>query len=131
RDAAGAGGSAVERLCRMVEASVALNREHPGLADFLALAPVDARRHGELAARVGALGGEVPALFAEVLAAGVERGELPKELEIESAVHLIVAASYGLSWFRGLLPSSGAHDAALRAFQALLRGELLRQPGAR
>ena len=131
RDAAAAGGSAVERLCRMVETSVALNREHPGLADFLALAPVDARRHGELAARVGGLGGEVPALFAEVLVGGVARGELPKELEIESAVHLIVAASYGLSWFRGLLPSRDAHDAALRAFQALLRGELLRQPGTR
>ena len=129
RAAAAGGGGAVERLCRMVEANVALNRAHPGLADFLALAPVEARRDPELGARVGALGAEVPALFAEVLAEGVARGELPAELEVESAVHLIVAASYGLSWFRGLLPSREAHDAALRAFQALLRGALLQRSG--
>jgi AcrR family transcriptional regulator len=128
RAAAAGGGGAVERLSRMVGASIALNREHPGLADFLALAPVDARRHGELAARVGGLGGELPALFAEVLRDGVARGELPGDLDVESAVHLLVATSYGLSWFRGLLPSREAHEAALRAFQALLRGALLRHP---
>jgi len=130
REAAARGGSAVERLCRMVEANVALNREHPGLADFLAIAPLEARRHPELGPRVGALGAEVPALFAEVLEEGVVRGELPADLAVESAVHLIVAASYGLSWFRGVLPSREAHDAAMRAFQALLRGTLLRPPDA-
>jgi hypothetical protein len=72
----------------------------------------------------------VPALFAGVLREGVAGGELRADLAVESAVHLIVAASYGLSWFRGLLPSREAHDAALRAFQALLRGSLLREPEA-
>jgi AcrR family transcriptional regulator len=124
------GGGAVDRLCRMIEANVALNREHPGLADFLAIAPLEARRRPELGARVVGLGAEVPALFAGVLREGVAGGELRADLAVESAVHLIVAASYGLSWFRGLLPSREAHDAALRAFQALLRGSLLREPEA-
>jgi len=131
REAAAREAPAVERLCAMVEANVALNRAHPGLADFLALAPVEARRHPELAARVGTLGAEVPALFRAVLAEGVARRELRPDLPVESAMHLVVAASYGLSWFRGVLPSREAHEAAVRAFQALLRGTLLAPPGPR
>jgi AcrR family transcriptional regulator len=129
REAAAARPGAVDKLCAMVEANVALNREHPGLADFLAIAPLELKRHPELAARLGRAGLEVPALFREVLEEGVRSGELPRDLPVETVVHLVTAASYGLSWVHGLLPSPADHDAAIRAFQALLRGRLLRAPG--
>jgi AcrR family transcriptional regulator len=129
REAAAGASGAVEKLCAMVEANVALNRAHPGLAEFLSIAPLELGRHPELAARAGSAGLEIPALFREVLRAGVARGELPRDLPVETVVHLVSAASYGLSWFRGLLASSAEHDALMRAFSALLRGTLLRPAG--
>ncbi len=129
RDAAAGRRGAVEKLCAMVEANVALNREHPGLADFLASAPLELKRHPELGARLAGAGLEVPALFREVLLEGVRSGELPRDLPVETVVHLVTAASYGLSWVHGLLASPADHEAAMRAFQALLRGRLLQRPG--
>jgi AcrR family transcriptional regulator len=133
REAAAGRRGAIDKLCAMVESNVAMNREHPGLADFLAIAPLELKRHPELAARVGEAGLEVPALFREVLEEGVRSGELRRDLPVETAVHLVTAASYGLSWVHGLLASPAEHDAAVRAFQALLRGRLFesRALGAR
>ena len=127
REAAAAPGGAVERLCAMVEANVALNRAHPGLADFFAIAPLEVMRHPELAARLAETGVEVPELFRGVLEAGVRSGELPRDLAVETVVRLVTAASYGLTWFHGLLASPAEHDEVMRAFQALLRGRLLQR----
>jgi AcrR family transcriptional regulator len=129
RAAAASRSGAVDRLCAMVDANVALNREHPGLADFFAVAPLELKRHRELAARVGQAGLEVPELFREVLGSGVAAGELRADLPVETAVHLVTAASYGLAWFHALLPSEEAHEAVMRAFQELLQGRLLRPVG--
>jgi len=121
----------VERLCALVEANVALNRAHPGLAEFLAVAPLEARRHPELAPKLGARGDEVSGLLREILEAGVRAGRLPRDLGVDAAVTLLTAASFGLAWIHGVLPAPEAHEAALRAFQSLLRGELLSRGDAR
>ena len=108
REAAAAHSGAVAKLCAMVETNVALNRAHPGLADFFAVAPLELRRHPELAALAGEAGREVPELFREVLAGGVRTGELRADLPVDTVVHLVTAASYGLSWSRALSPGGGA-----------------------
>jgi AcrR family transcriptional regulator len=131
REAAAAPGGAVEKLCAMVEANVALNRAHPGLADFFAIAPLEVMRHPELAKRLADTGTEVPALFRGVLEAGVRDGELPAGLDVETVVRLVTAASYGLTWFHGLLSSQSEHDEVMRAFQTLLRGRLLQRDDTR
>jgi AcrR family transcriptional regulator len=120
----------VEQLCALVEANATLNRAHPGLAEFLAVAPLEARRHPELAAKLGARGEEVSRLLREILAAGVRTGRLPRALDVDAAVTLLTAASFGLAWIHGVLPSAEAHEAALAAFQSLLRGDLLSRGGA-
>jgi AcrR family transcriptional regulator len=125
RAAAAGAGEPVERLCAVVEANVALNRAHPGLAEFLATAPLEARRHPELAARLGARGEEIAGLLREILEAGVRSGRLARGLDVDAAVAFLTAASFGLAWIHGVLPSAAAHEAALRAFQSLLRGQLL------
>ena len=125
RAAAAQSDEPVERLCALVEANATLNRAHPGLAEFLAVAPLEARRHPELAAKLGARGEEIARLMREILEAGVREGKLPRGLAIDAAVTLLTAASFGLAWIHGVLPSAEAHEAALRAFQSLLRGELL------
>src|SRR5262245_48305966 len=116
----------IERLCALIEANVGLNRAHPGLAEFLAVAPLEARRHPELAVKLGARGSEVAGLLRAILEAGVRAGGLARDLDVEATVTLLTAASFGLAWIRGVLPSPEAHEAALRAFQSLLRGDLLR-----
>jgi AcrR family transcriptional regulator len=125
REATGLSDEPVERLCALVEANATLNRAHPGLAEFLAVAPLEARRHPELAAKLGARGEEIAGLMREILESGVRAGKLPRGLAIDAAVTLLTAASFGLAWIHGVLPSAEAHEAALRAFQSLLRGELL------
>jgi len=131
REAVGRSAEPVEQLCAVIEANVALNRAHPGLAEFLALAPLEARRHPELAAKLGARGDEISRLLREVLEAGVRSGRLPRALPVDAAVALLTAASFGLAWIHGVLPSAEAHEAALRAFQSLLRGELLSRGDSR
>jgi AcrR family transcriptional regulator len=129
RAAASRSGEPVEQLCALVQANVALNRAHPGLAEFLAVAPLEARRHPELAAKLGARADEVARLLREILEAGLRRGRLPPGLDVDAAVTLLSAASFGLAWIHGVLPSAEAHEAALAAFQSLLRGELLSRGG--
>jgi hypothetical protein len=115
----------------VIEANATLNRAHPGLADVLAVAPLEARRHPELARKLGARGEEIARMLREILEAGVRGGRLPRALPVDAAVALLTAASFGLAWIHGVLPSAEAHEAALRAFQSLLRGELLSRGGAR
>src|SRR5262245_14238299 len=76
----------VGRLCALVEANALLNRAHPGLAEFLAVAPLEARRHPELAAKLGARGEEVSQLLREILEAGVREGKLSRTLDVDAAV---------------------------------------------
>jgi AcrR family transcriptional regulator len=130
REATARSDEPVERLCALIEANATLNRAHPGLAEFLAVAPLEARRHPELAAKLGARGEEIARLMREILEAGVRDGKLPRGLAIDAAVTLLTAASFGLAWIHGVLPSAEAHEAALRAFQSLLRGELLSRGGS-
>ena len=125
RTAAAGSREPVEQLCALVEANVTLNRGHPGLAEFLATAPLEARRHPELAAKLGARGDEVSVLLREILEAGLQAGRLAPDLDVAATVAFLTAASFGLAWIHGVLPSAEAHEAALRAFQSLLRGRLI------
>ena len=118
---------AVAKLTSMVRTNVTLNRDHPGLAGFFAIAPLELMRHPEVAKLTGDNGGtELTVLFRGVLEEGVRRGELPKRLPIVSVVHLLVAASYGLSWSHGI-STPAQHDAVMVAFEALLEGKLFRE----
>ena len=130
RAAAAGSREPVEQLCALIAANVALNRAHPGLAEFLATAPLEARRHPELAAKLGARGDEVSALLREILEVGVRGGRLAPGLDVAATVAFLTAASFGLAWIHGVLPSAEAHEAALGAFQSLLRGELMSRGGS-
>jgi AcrR family transcriptional regulator len=115
----------IEQLCAVLEETLPLNRAQPGLAEFLALAPLELARHPELEARIHQGGAEVRALFRAILEGGVARGELPAGLEVDAVVDLLVATSFGVHTFFGPLAKPVEHAAVLRAFQGLLRGTLL------
>jgi AcrR family transcriptional regulator len=124
RAAAAARNDAVGKLGAMVRSNVALNREHPGLAGFFAIAPLELVRHPEVGALAGGAGEELQGLIRKVLEEGVRSGELAANLPVDAVVHLLVATSYGLSWFHGTLGTPAQHDAVNFAFQALLEGTL-------
>jgi AcrR family transcriptional regulator len=121
----------LDQLCAIVEASIELNRAHPGLAEFLAVAPLELDRHPELGAVLRVSGAEVEAVFRNLLERGVVRGELAPGLEIDTVVDLLTATSFGVHCFYGPLAKPAQHQAVLRAFQALLRGSLLVPMGAK
>lgn len=125
RDALARHERCLDQLCAIVDASIELNRAHPGLAEFLAVAPLELQRHPELASRLRVSGAEVRDVFRQVLERGQARGELAPELEVETVVDLLTATSFGLHCFFGPLSKPAQHRAVLRAFQALLRGSLL------
>jgi AcrR family transcriptional regulator len=127
RAASAAPAGAIAKLAAMVRTNVALNRDHPGLAGFFAIAPLELMRHPEVAKLAGESGGvELTSLFHGVLDEGVRSGELPKRLPVASVVQLLVAASYGLSWSHGM-STPAQHDAVMGAFQALLEGTLFQE----
>ena len=115
----------VDQLCAVLEETLPLNRAHPGLAEFLALAPLEARRHPELEEPIHRGGAEVRALFRSVLEGGVARGELRPDLELDAAVDFLLAATFGVHCVFGPLARPAEHAAVLRAYQDLLRGSLL------
>lgn len=125
RDALARHDGCLDQLCALVEASIDLNRAHPGLAEFLAIAPLELDRHSELAARLRVSGEAVKSVYRELLARGVVRGELPADLAVDTVVDLLTATSFGLHCFFGPLEKPVQHQAVLRAFQSLLRGVLL------
>jgi len=125
RDALVRHADCLDQLCAIVEASIELNRAHPGLAEFLSVAPLELDRHPELEARLRLSGAEVQAVFRELLERGVERGELRPDLDVETVVDLLTATSFGVHCFFGPLAKPEQHRAVLGAFQALLRGSLL------
>jgi AcrR family transcriptional regulator len=125
RDALARHDGSLDQLCALVESSIDLNRAHPGLAEFLAITPLELDRHSELATRLRVSGESVRKVYREVLERGVARGELPQDLAVDTAVDLLTATSFGLHCFFGPLEKPAQHQAVLRAFQSLLRGALL------
>jgi len=115
----------VDRLCAALEANVVLNREHPGLAEFLAGSPMELRRSPELVTSPGSTQDPVSGLFRTWLEEGMREGEIDGSLDVEGTVRLLTAVSFGLSWFHGLVPKPEDHDEMLRLCQRLLRGQLL------
>jgi len=116
---------AIEQLCAVLEETLPLNRAHPGLAEFLALAPLELQRHPELEARIRRAGAGVRELFRAVLEGGVARGELRRELDVDAVVDLLLATSFGVHCVFGPATKPVEHAAVLRALQGLLRGTLL------
>jgi AcrR family transcriptional regulator len=131
RDALGRHDGSLDQLCALVEASIDLNRAHPGLAEFLAITPLELDRHSELPTRLRVSGESVRKVYREVLERGVARGELPEDLAVDTVVDLLTATNFGLHCFFGPLDKPDQHQAVLRAFQSLLRGVLLDPKGHR
>lgn len=124
RDAAARCTTCVDRLCAALAANVALNHDHPGLAEFLANAPLEISRHPELAAAVTDVGTSVSRLFRSWIEDGVRAGELDRELDVAATVGVVTALSFGLAWLRGTLADPAQHDAMLRHAELLVRGTL-------
>ena len=52
----------------------------------------------------------------------MRKGQLPRGLDVDAAVTLLTAASFGLAWIHGVLPSAEAHEAALARLPISVKG---------
>ena len=122
----GDGGSCVERLCSGLEAALALTAADPDLTHFAATASLEIERHPELAAVVDRDREDARSFFARLLADAARRGELAEGVAPGAAVDLVVSTLFGLAWLRSQVRRLADYEAAVHAFQRLLRGSLFR-----
>lgn len=118
----------VEQLCSGIEASHQLYRDSPELLQFTSAAHVEMQRHPQLRDLLLDYSQGIRAFFTLVLAEGQRRGELAPEVDLESAVNLLIAAFFGLAWIRAEVSGEQEYGRALRAFEHLIRGQLFVTP---
>lgn len=117
----------VERLVAVLDTAIELNREQPSLAHFLVNAPIDARRHSELAEAVDRCLGGLAELFAGLVAQGIADGEIDPDTRPESIVGLIQALVLGLGQFATIAPLEFHTDVMVQC-ERLIAGNLFRPP---
>lgn len=114
-----------------VERAIELARQRPALMRFAGLAEGEIQRHPELA--IGPAEGRdaFAVLFRELLQRARDRGELGPRIELDAAVRVLSACFQRLAALHGKAPSHAEFARNLRAFEAMLQGELMRPARAR
>lgn len=118
--------SCVAQLCAGLEASLALHRSQPHLIHFAAIAALEIQRHPELSALLDDDQEEIRGFFTQLIAAGHARGEIPASIPTAAVVNLVISSLFGLAWLQSKVDRPEEYEAAVRAFQNLLRGALFR-----
>jgi AcrR family transcriptional regulator len=114
----------VAQLCAGLEAALAVTSDHPAVAHFAATASLEIQRHPDLSDILAPDTQAIRRFFAQLLAAGRERGEIAPDVDTEAVVDLVLSSLFGLVWLRSQVRHRGQYEAAIRAFQRLLRGAL-------
>ena len=115
----------MEQLCFGIEKVIALSRRHPGLMAFAAAAAGEIERHDELEWLDPEDAEAFPEFFRDLLRRARDRGELGAGIDIEAAAQMLIACISGLAGLGGTLPATRSFAAVLRAFERMLRGDLM------
>jgi AcrR family transcriptional regulator len=124
RDAFAREKTCVAQLCAGLETAVTVSREHPGMSEFAAIAPVEIQRHRELGEILEADVEGVRSFFTHLVQEASRRGEIATGVDTEAVVNVVIATFFGLAWLRAHVARDEEHEAALRAFQRLIRATL-------
>lgn len=118
----------VDKFAAMLGAAIELHTGEPSLARFLVTAPVDARRHPDLAPVVDRLLDDLATFFRDIVAEAVKRGEVRPGHSVESVAGLMQAFMFGMCQFTTIAPPE-LGTAAIMECQRLIEGVLLRPAG--
>jgi AcrR family transcriptional regulator len=112
-----------EILRQLLEVSMRLNRDHRSLAGFVATAPLEARRHPELADTVRKQADRRTAFLLQRVAAGQQAGLIPAELDPAQVAALIGLLLHGFADAAAELPPDVLERQAT-LFDTLISGRL-------
>ncbi len=116
---------AVRALCAIVDASARADAEDPSLTRFMSVVMTEMRSHEDLRAGVGRVPNRIGALIAELVSEGRRSGRLYRRIPAQAVVEMLIAAIAGLALASSEKPPE-SHPGMLRAFRALLAGNLVK-----
>lgn len=123
--------SSLAQLCQGLEKVLALSRRRPGLLAFAGAAAGEIARNDALDWLDPEDARAFPQFFRELLLRARRRGELGRGVDIEAAAQMLVACISGLAALESTPAGTTDLAARLRAFERMLRGDLMRSGGAR
>jgi AcrR family transcriptional regulator len=110
-------------LHQLLASSVRLNREQPSLAGFVAIAPLEARRHPELADAINRHVKRRTAVLADRIRAGQDAGLIRDGLDTERAASLVGLLLHGFADAAADVTPDEL-EAQVRLFEDLIDGGL-------
>lgn len=123
--AAGRPGKTIERLSAVLEETARLNAAEPSFATFVATAPLDMRRHPELASLALTTLGRLRGFYGQVVTEGIARGEISEAVDSERVIDLFVVLTSGLANFAAFIDDPQTQEGVTKALLLLLEGSLL------
>lgn len=127
-EATSTGGAFVDRLVRVLEEAVAINREDGSIAAFFVSVPLDSVRNADLAGLARRQGRDARDFFHRLVLEGVSLGEVPSGVPAEHVTNMLMALTAGLARFSTLTGDPEVHAQTTRVVEDLLRGELFAAP---
>lgn len=124
-------GTFVDRLVRVLDEAVAINREDASIANFFVTVPVDSQRNPDLAGLAARQGNDALVFFRGLVQEGVKRGEISDAVDTAHVVNMLMAMTSGLARFSSLVGDPDVHAQTTRALEHLLRGDLFPAKRAR
>lgn len=115
------------QLTAILDVSIALNTARPSLAGFVMGAPVEARRHPELADVVDRHFGAIEELVAALVDAAKAAGAIPVAAATGDVVNMVISIMHGFAHLAYRQNAPGLYAGAIRTFEALLDGSLVRE----
>lgn len=123
-----AGRSCVDQLCLGLERVIGLSRDWPGIIRFGGNAAAEIRHNRELEWLRADVAQAFPAFFRELMQRAQARGELAEGVGVDDAAGLLLTLTMGLSISHETDGDEDQFAARVRAFELLLRAQLLRTP---
>lgn len=120
--------SCVDQLCLGLERVIGLSRDWPGIIRFGGNAAAEIRHNRELEWLRADVADAFPAFFRELMQRAQARGELAEGVGVDDAAGLLLTLTMGLSISHETDGDEDQFAARVRAFERLLRGQLLRTP---
>ena len=122
------GRSCVDQLCLGLERVILLSRDWPGIIRFGGNAAAEIRHNRELEWLRADVADAFPAFFRELMQRAEARGELAEGVGVDDAAGLLLTLTMGLSISHETDGDEDQFAARVRAYERLLRGQLLRTP---
>lgn len=123
--AAASESSLAGQIRAILDRAVAMNRADRSVGNFSVIAQTELQRHPEVAAMVTDSPG-VPSLFARLVRAARQRGELADDVDTNATVSMLVAASMGIAQLGTLVESLDVQQATVDAFLRAFEGSMFR-----